>query len=949
MRVSTIQAGSGSLRSPLAVIGIVLALAAPSLAQTLAEANTQLLSGRYEEARESFEKLAQENAVASALGIARCDAAVGKYDEAMARLKAAADASLKAELAALSFDRGDYAAAQEHADKALELDKNNAPARWTLAELHRVHGRLDDALKGYEWFVDYYNDAKEIKDPDALRYVGLGAAQYARWKRNASQFRFLVNKLYPQALKLEKNYWPANLEAGLLFLEKYNDRDATTELNAALAINPNSAEVHAARAKLALQDFELDRAITSLDRAIEINPNLLAAQQLRADALMADFRTADAIAVLETARQLNPRSETTLGRIAAAYGYADGLNRDEATLKNSRMQKVIDEAVAANPHCGEFFFTLGETFDLLRKYPHAAKYYEESLTRMPQLIASRGQLGMVCMRLGEEAKAKTLLAESFKIDPFNVRIKNSLAVLDVLEGYAEIETEHFIIRFDRGRDQMLAEYAARYLEEEVYPQIVKDLGYAPQGKSLFEIFSRAKSTSGHGWFSARMVGLPSIGTVGACAGRMVAMVSPADMPQPFNWARVLKHEFVHVVNLQQTDFNIPHWFTEALAVRLEGFPRPPDWTALLARRHAAGTLFTLADINHGFLRPGAGDDWTLAYCQAEIYAEYMVERFGEDALAKMLAAYAENLGTPAAIEKCFVVKVDEFEKGYLEHVARLVAGVPASQAKARTLAELEAAVKASPADADAQAELAAAQLKRENNREAREAAKKALEQDAKHPLASFVMARLQLSIGDDEAATKYLADSLDENRLVEEHLALLAALESRAGNADETERLLKLGAKQFSHGDAWQKRLAAHYLKTKDDEKLQPILEQLADLDHDNLAFRQKLAQLALARQDFAAAERWAMAALSINIQDAALHALRADALAELKQHAEAAKEYAYALQLDGEQIPWRLALAKAHASAGDKEAARLVLEQLLQKSPDYPGAKELLEELKDD
>ena len=32
-----------------------------------------------------------------------------------------------------------------------------------------------------------------------------------------------------------------------------------------------------------------------------------------------------------------------------------------------------------------------------------------------------------------------------------------------------IETEHFVIKFDRGQDELLARYAARYLEEEVYP------------------------------------------------------------------------------------------------------------------------------------------------------------------------------------------------------------------------------------------------------------------------------------------------------------------------------------------------------------------------------------------------------------------------------------------------------------------------------------------------
>ena len=66
------------------------------------------------------------------------------------------------------------------------------------------------------------------------------------------------------------------------------------------------------------------------------------------------------------------------------------------------------------------------------------------------------------------------------------------------------------------RDEALAQSAAAYLEEFVYPELTRTLDYRPSGKTLIEIFNRAKNTDGHGWFSARMVGLPYIGTVAAC-------------------------------------------------------------------------------------------------------------------------------------------------------------------------------------------------------------------------------------------------------------------------------------------------------------------------------------------------------------------------------------------------------------------------------------------------
>src|SRR5439155_20097120 len=181
-----------------------------------------------------------------------------------------------------------------------------------------------------------------------------------------------------------------------------------------------------------------------------------------------------------------------------------------------------------------------------------------------------------------------------------------------------------------------------------FPRLTKLLGYTPQGKTLIEIFSRTERTSGHSWFSARMVGLPFIGTVGACAGKMVALTSPAELSAKFDWAMVLRHEFVHVLNLQQTDFAVPHWLTEGLAVHLEDQPRPHKWTALLASRAGSNELFNLDTLTLGFIRPQSSDDGTLAYCQAELYVEYLLATYGADAVAKLLAAYAERCTTSEA-------------------------------------------------------------------------------------------------------------------------------------------------------------------------------------------------------------------------------------------------------------------------------------------------------------
>ena len=953
-RISAIRPGCrllfGLLFLPLAATAAAEEPSTLDQVPALSQARKLLLGGSYAEGAEAFQELANKQPVAAALGLAECQSSQGKRAEAAKTLAAAlkehsSAASLHAAQGRLRFQRGDQAGASESVAAALKLDEDNLSARWTQAELHVASGRLKEADAAHRWLVDYYND-REINDARSLRWIGRGAAEFARWNRLDDQFRFLVSTLYPDVLKLEPANWIAHYETGLLFLEKYNQAEATRSLGAAMKLNPNAAEVHAALGRLALQNYELDKARRSIDRAIEINPALIEAYRLKADLLLANFKNQEAAEVLQHALTLNPRDEKTLGRIAAVHILRNGKPKE---IAGSALGKILAEANARNPHAGVFYFTLAETLSERRKFPASESYYQEAIERMPQLVGPRGQLGMMYMRLGDELQGKRLLDESFEIDPFNVRVSNMLKVLDVLAGYAVIETEHFIIRFDRGHDELLAQYAADYLENEVYPQLCKQFDFEPDGKSLFEIFNRAKNTGGHGWFSARMVGLPYVGTVGACAGKMVAITSPAALEQPFNWARVLKHEFVHVLNLQQTNFNTPHWFTEALAVLNEDAPRPEMWNKLLAARVPAGEIFHLDTINLGFIRPSSQNDWHMAYCQAEIYAQYLLAAYGEDSLAKMLTAYADNLNTREALKRCFDVEQEVFERGYLKHLKQVAAGLsPASGAtKKRPFAELVRAQAADPENPDLIGQLAYAYLQRESYAKARKLAQAAVKLKAGHPMATYVLARIRLLIGEARAAHDLLEGCLDEKAPHEKVLTLLAALKIKARDLAAAERLYRLGRKADPHNSKWIKALASLYLKTGENDKLAELLVDLADLDGDDIKIRKKLAQIALEKSSYKAAANWANQAVQINVMDSQAHRMLAEASAGAGQRKRAVKEYKVVVKLTPKDLESRMALAQVLVKDKQPEQARLVLEALLGLDSDHEDAARLLETLK--
>src|SRR5262249_43318106 len=154
----------------------------------------------------------------------------------------------------------------------------------------------------------------DIKDPDELLLVGLAGAENARWHNLSDQYRIILNDVYGDALRNEKVFWPAEYQAGMLLLEKYNRGEALDAFEKALAINPNAAEVYVGKGIAALQKFEMKDAELFVERALRINPNLPEALRLRADIAMGTGDIVAAVRQLEHACKINPQEERTLGR-----------------------------------------------------------------------------------------------------------------------------------------------------------------------------------------------------------------------------------------------------------------------------------------------------------------------------------------------------------------------------------------------------------------------------------------------------------------------------------------------------------------------------------------------------------------------------------------------------------------------------------------------------------
>jgi tetratricopeptide (TPR) repeat protein len=937
-------------QTPVFVLAAFLLAAAPAGGATdgsLADARHLLRTGKYAEAAEAYGRRAADDA-AAAIGLARVFRAQGRLDDARRALVPWLGRSAEAdtESARLAFERGDWASAESLVDSALKLAPEHAAALWLRVELHDAAGRSDEAVQVCRRLVALHNTAK-IGEAEPLRWIARAAARCAAANRDHEQFRLLVTGLYPEILARERDFWPAHYDAGRLLLAKHNRGDAAKHLKAALEINPYAAEVHVALAELALLDRDVDAAERAIRRALELRPDDPAAFQARADVAWLDSRFDAARQMLEDkVLPANPASEPAIGRLLAAEIIASG---DLWRRGGSPAERLLQEAHRCNPRPNEVYLAAARWLELHHRMNEAEELLERALSASPGVADVTAELAQIKMQLGLEGEARQLFRAAFDRDPFNVRSKNILELLAMLDDLAREEAAGCVLRFDRPRDGLLARYAAEFLEKD-YPRLCELFGFRPAERPLVEIFNEARGVAGAQWFGARMTGLPYVGPVAASTGKIVAMVSPNDpsLKGPYNWAKTLRHEMVHVITLQQTEYRIPHWYTEGLAVWSEGHPRPESWSRLLVDRERQDKLLSLSTIDLGFTRPDSHADRTLAYCQAELYVEYMLQGRPQQVLRDLLEAYREGLSTGEAIERVFGVPIGEFEAGYRRRLAELARSMAdLLPEEERTFAELLAGARADPSDADAASSLAYAYLRRKMSSEAFESARTALKLRPRDSRATYVLARLHLNAGRYEAAIALLEDCLDEDSPDAKVLNLLAGLHLKAKNYDRAESLYRLGMKHNPSNPAWLRLLLRVYDWQGDEEAAGRVLGQVALADPHDMATRKRLVELCLKRGDYEAAIQWASEALEVDVNDAELHKAFAEALLARHNRETALRELEAAVQLEPANLDYQLALAELYLALGRAADARAILNPVAEAATGVPKVSELLELLR--
>ncbi len=611
-----------------------------------AAAAAALRSGRYEEAEAAYRASLSEPA--ARLGLAETLRLTGRYREALEVLEPgpvdqpppAAELLARAEL---HLEIGEAREAEELLRQRLERARSakegpELEAETLLALLELRQGKREAGLARLDRVIVAYNGSPGVAF-SARELAAAGRAAAALGFQNPGLFRDAL-RVFDQAVRLDPGDPLPILLAGELLLDKFNTAEAAESFAAVLRENPRHPRGLFLTARIQERQggamAEGGSPVDALAGALAANPNLPPARALEVHRLLEQERHDEAESRAVAAFKELPESPEIVAALAAVRFLAG----DDVAL--AELEAGYQDNWAGDPLLD---LALASAAERRRWYREAAQRSRAALRRSPDSAAAFRLLGLNLLRLGEVGGGRHALEEAFGRDPFDALVKNTLDLLDELDGFETVISPPFEFVLPAGEAEVLRPYVEDVSREAV-ESFRRRYGYEPPETLRIEIYDRSAD------FSVRTVGITGIGAHGVCFGNVIAMESPSAREiGSYHWATTLWHELAHAASMGLTDNRVPRWFTEGLSL-LEERWRFGDGAGLAffaALRD--GRLLDVPHLNDGFVRPTWPGQVAVSYFHASLVLEHIEREYGFAAILQMLEGYRAGLDTVGVVEQ----------------------------------------------------------------------------------------------------------------------------------------------------------------------------------------------------------------------------------------------------------------------------------------------------------
>ncbi len=243
------------------------------------------------------------------------------------------------------------------------------------------------------------------------------------------------------------------------------------------------------------------------------------------------------------------------------------------------------------------------------------------------------------------------------------------------KNFKKTESEHFVIYYSPGKDEILIPLAKDTLEK-AWKNVGSDLGYFPEGKIRVEIYPFYESFMKISSLTRKDI--ETSGTIALCNYNRIMITSTRATLFGYRWRDTLNHEMVHYFLTKMTRNFAPLWLQEGVAKaeetrwRMTG-PRPLSpmaQTVLLQALHK-GNFVTFKEMIPSFAKLGSGERVTLAFAEVLSMVRMIIHKGGYHLLRKLILSSLKFRGNSEEMIKSIGYKsLKDFLKdwkNYLEH------------------------------------------------------------------------------------------------------------------------------------------------------------------------------------------------------------------------------------------------------------------------------------------
>jgi tetratricopeptide (TPR) repeat protein len=298
-------------------------------------------------------------------------------------------------------------------------------------------------------------------------------------------------------------------------------------------------------------------------------------------------------------------------------------------------EEWIEEAAAelaplikAHPHDAEIAFVDGDIKLHQGEYALAAERLDEAVGKL------RGPIESEARELRDLARATATLTKS----------------------YAEARSAHFVVRYQPGKDQLLADYALEALER-AYAALGDDFGWRPPVPVRVEIYPEVADLAKVSPLTEKEI--ETSGTIALCKFNRLMIVSPRALVTGYPWLDTLNHEYTHYVITRVSKNTVPIWLHEGLAKFEERRWRGPSGgglTPVMEHLLASGIqhhhLITFAQMHPSMAKLPSQSDTALAFAEVYTAIEYLHEKVGWRGIREQIARLRDGKS------------LDDFESGW---------------------------------------------------------------------------------------------------------------------------------------------------------------------------------------------------------------------------------------------------------------------------------------------